>query len=105
MSKTRELLAKNLKENRRKLGITQSQLAEKADISTNFLAMIELKQKFPSPEILDRLASALEIDPQELFSSPSSPENALLDLQQQILDNLDNAIEDAVDKSLRKRTR
>jgi transcriptional regulator with XRE-family HTH domain len=95
MSKIRNLLAKNLKENRTRLGLTQAELAEIADISTNFLAMIELKQKFPSPEILDRLAAALEIEPSLLFTSPESPEDALLQLQQQILGNIDDARRDS----------
>ncbi|GHV87175.1 hypothetical protein AGMMS50255_4710 [Spirochaetia bacterium] len=35
--------------------------------------MIELEKKFPSPEMPERLAAALEIDPVELFSMPPIP--------------------------------
>ncbi len=57
----RDILAKNIKENRRKLGLSQEKLAEKAGISTPFLAMIEVSRKFPTPGVLEKLAGALEI--------------------------------------------
>jgi len=64
----RELLAHNMKENRNRLGLSQSRLAERAGLSTQYIAMIELARKFPTPEMLERIADALEIDPPELFS-------------------------------------
>ena len=103
MANIREVLAKNLKENRRKLGITQPELAERAGLSTNYLAMIEIAQKFPSADVLDRLATALEIDSYELFSVAVSPERAIEQMQQKILENLDHAIEQALDKAIAKR--
>jgi transcriptional regulator with XRE-family HTH domain len=98
----REVLAKNLKENRRKLGITQPALAERANLSTHYLAMIEVARKFPTADVLERLANALGIAPYELFSVSSTPEEAMEKLQQTILGNLDKAIENAVDKSIQK---
>jgi len=103
MANIREVLAKNLKENRRKLGITQPELAERAGLSTNYLAMIEIAQKFPSADVLDRLATALEINSNELFSVAVSPERAIEEMQQKILENLDHAIEQALDKAIAKR--
>ena len=103
MANSREILAKNMRETRQKLGITQSQLAELADISTNFVAMIELKHKFPSPEILDRIAAALGLETAVLFTTPTSTEDAMKRLHQTILDDLDRAIEKALDKALSKR--
>ena len=103
MANIRDVLARNLKENRQKLGITQAQLAERADISTNFVAMIELKHKFPAPETLDRLAAALGIETYKLFAVQTPPEDALERLHQAILGDLDLAIEKAVDKAIDKR--
>jgi transcriptional regulator with XRE-family HTH domain len=51
----KELLAQNLKENRRRLGITQPELAERAGMSTQYLAMIEIARKFPTADMLERL--------------------------------------------------
>jgi transcriptional regulator with XRE-family HTH domain len=102
MTNIREILAKNLKENRRKLGITQPTLAERANLSTHYLAMIEVARKFPTADVLERLAAALDIAPNELFSVSPSPENAMEKLQQTILDNMDRVIESAVDKAVQK---
>jgi len=110
----RDILSKNLKENRQKLGLTQSELAEKAGISTNFVAMIELKHKFPTPETLDRLAKALDIKTYELFTTSFSPESVLKKLHkdilvdmekfhQEILNNLEHVVNKAVDKAMNKK--
>jgi transcriptional regulator with XRE-family HTH domain len=103
MTNVKEILARNLKENRRRLGITQPELAERAGMSTQYLAMIEIARKFPTADILERLAAALGINPHELFSVAVSPERAMEQLQQQILGNIDQAIEHAVDKAIEKR--
>jgi len=103
MTNIREILAQNLKENRRRLGITQPELAEKAGLSTHYLAMIETAKKFPSADMLERLAAALDISPNGLFSVSVSPERAIEEMQQKILENLDHAIEQALDKAIAKR--
>jgi len=103
MTNIKEILAHNLKENRRRLGITQPQLAERAGMSTQYLAMIEIARKFPTADILERLAAALGINPNELFSVAVSPERALEQMQQLILANMDQAMEQALDKAIEKR--
>jgi transcriptional regulator with XRE-family HTH domain len=103
MANVKEILAQNLKENRRRLGITQPELAERAGMSTQYLAMIEIARKFPTADILERLAEALGINPHELFSVSVLPERAMEQLQQAILDNVDQAMEHALDKAIEKR--
>ena len=102
MEKIREILAQNMKTYRHKLGITQPELAELANISTNFVGMIEQKRKFPAPEILDRLAVALEIEVAELFSTSASPQAELKKLHKEILADLDRAIGEAVSKAIKE---
>jgi len=101
MANIREILADNIKEYRKKLGITQSMLAEKAAVSVNFVGMIEQKRKFPTPEILDRIATALEVETSELFTTSVSPVAELKKLHKEILTDLDRAISDAVDKAIK----
>ena len=55
----KEVLAKNLKENRKRLGFTQLELSEMADMSKQYLAMLEIARKFPTDDVLERLAAAL----------------------------------------------
>ena len=85
MKNIRDILANNLKENRRKCSISQSKLAEKAGISTQYIAMIELSRQFPTPEVLERIAAALDIEAYELFTVPLSPEDAMERLHKDII--------------------
>jgi len=103
MTNIKEILAQNLKENRRRFGITQPELAERAGMSTQYLAMIEIARKFPTADILERLAAALSINPHELFYVEVSPETAMEQLQQKIMYNIYRAMEDALDKAMEKR--
>ncbi|GMO39153.1 MAG: hypothetical protein Ta2B_18770 [Termitinemataceae bacterium] len=106
MTKLRQILAVNMKENRCRLGISQAKLAEKADISTNFVAMIELEKKFPSPEMLERIAAALEIDTPQLFSIPTpvaeSPKRLNKTVLNSIRNNVNIAVEQAVTEAVNK---
>jgi len=102
MEKIREILAQNMKLYRQKLGITQPELAERANISTNFIGMIEQKRKFPAPEMLERIAAAMEIETAELFTTAASPQAELKKLHKEILVSLDRAIGEAVGKAIKE---
>jgi transcriptional regulator with XRE-family HTH domain len=99
MTNIRDILANNLKENRRKCGITQSGLAEKAEISTQYIAMIELSRQFPTPEVLERIAAALGIEAYELFSVPPSAESAMERLHKDIIREIREVISDEFRKA------
>jgi transcriptional regulator with XRE-family HTH domain len=73
MTSLRTLLAFNMKRQRRLLGLSQAKLAEKVGTSTHYIGMIESKKKFPSPEMLERIAAGLEIDSPALFSTRGFP--------------------------------
>ena len=105
MKGIKEVLALNLKKNRLKLGLTQEKLSEKANISTHYLAMVELSKKFPSAGMLERLAAALEIEPHELFYMPSATENALIGLRVTVAADIERIIGDAVEKVLTAKLR
>ena len=96
----KEVLALNLKKNRLKLGLTQEKLSEKANISTHYFAMVELAKKFPSASMLERLATALEIDPNELFYMPSTSEKALMELKETIATDIEQIIKETLEKVL-----
>jgi transcriptional regulator with XRE-family HTH domain len=63
----RRILSVNLKRFRKRYALAQAELAEKADISTNFLSDIETCKKWPFPETLVNLSKALNIEVYELF--------------------------------------
>ena len=61
-------LAARMRERRRSLGITQEQLADKADLSPNYVGKMELGERVPSFRTLVRLAEALEVEVYELLA-------------------------------------
>ena len=67
MTDLRKVLASNMKHYRKILGISQAKLAEKADITDNYIALIETGKRFPSVNMLERIARVLEKDTLELF--------------------------------------
>jgi len=96
----REILAVNIKENRRKMGLTQEKLAEKANMSLHYLAILELARKFPSGDMLERLAEALEVEPHELFNVSPSPKNELEKLRQEIKNDIENSLGEKLEQSI-----
>jgi len=100
MTNLRDILAANLRKNRQKCGITQSKLAEKAEISTQYIAMIELSKQFPTPEVLERLAGALGIEAYELFAVSPSPESIMERLQKDIIREIREVIAEVLEKNL-----
>jgi transcriptional regulator with XRE-family HTH domain len=69
MTDLRKLLAQNIKNYRKIQGFSQEMLAEKAGTSTTHIGMIETSKKYPSPQMLEKIAIALGIDTPELFTT------------------------------------
>jgi len=65
----RGILSNNIKRCRLKNNLSQLALAEKTDISTNFLSDIERCKAWVSPSTLVKLASVLNIEPHELLKA------------------------------------
>ena len=93
-----------MKENRNRLGLSQSGLAERSGLSTQYIAMIELSRKFPSPEMLERIAAALEIDTPQLFSMASFSDEAIKRFQTSILSDMEAALKTALTQSVETHT-
>jgi transcriptional regulator with XRE-family HTH domain len=92
MTNLRQVLALNMKEKRSTLGLSQAKLAEKINTAPTYIAMIELEKKFPSVEMLERIASALLIDTTELFSVKPLPEDSLKKLHKAVLLDFERVI-------------
>jgi transcriptional regulator with XRE-family HTH domain len=84
-----------MKAQRHNLGITQAVLAEKVNTSTHYIGMIESEKKFPTPEMLERIAAALEIDTPALFSTktyPSTEGGTMAEFQEQLLNDISEVL-------------
>ena len=98
----KEIFSKNLRKNRRKCGFSQEKLAEKAGISTQYLAMMEIARKFPTSEVLERIAVALKIEVYELFLIDHSPRNELELLRQDIINEMKQTFGDILEQTFKK---
>jgi len=91
------VLGKNIKMLRTQKDFTQAVLAEKADISIIFLSSIERGTKYPKPDILARIAKALEVEVFELFKGnlvPSDSKKVVKQLSKDIIEKMNIAVSD-----------
>jgi transcriptional regulator with XRE-family HTH domain len=92
MTNIREVLASNLKKHRQARGWSQAKLSEKTGTSTQYIGMLEIKGKFPSSDMIQKLASALSIDPTELFCKEIDPETSLKNAQKAAIEDIGEAV-------------
>ena len=67
MNSIKTLFGRKIKEYRKKKNLTQAQLAESVRVDDKHISCIESGKNFPSPELIERLANSLEIEPKDLF--------------------------------------
>jgi transcriptional regulator with XRE-family HTH domain len=92
MTNIREILAINLKKHRQARGWSQAKLAEKTGTSTHYIGMMETMNKFPSSEMIHKLATALIIDPTELFFREINPVETMKNSQKAALMDVGGAV-------------
>jgi len=92
MTSLRHILALNMKERRRFLGISQVRLAEMVNTAPTYIAMIELEKRSPSFEMIERIASALNIDPPDLFSKKAYTVDLIKDFHESVLSNFEKVL-------------
>lgn len=92
MTDLRKVLALNMKQHRKRLGLSQAKLAELVEVSDNHIALIETGRRFPSITMLELLATALGIDILELFSIKPIELSAKKDLKDAILADIDHVL-------------
>jgi len=69
----RDIVRANIRRYRNYRKWTQAELAEKLDISINFLSDIENGKRWISPASMVKFASVLNIEPFELFKPADTP--------------------------------
>jgi len=92
MMNIRQVLAENLKLYRHALGWSQATLAEKVDSNTSYIGMIEICKKFPSLEMIEKLAAALGIDSAFLFYKRGVPSETMNSLKIVALTEIEDLI-------------
>jgi transcriptional regulator with XRE-family HTH domain len=100
MASLKEIFAYNLKEKRQKCGFTQAQLAEKTDVSTHHIGMIETARNYPTLELVERIAETLDVEIHELFIDPLSPHEELERLYQTVANDIEKLVGEAIKEAL-----
>jgi transcriptional regulator with XRE-family HTH domain len=101
---------KNLKKYRKEKNISQMALAELCDTSTSYIGQIEIGNRFPSIELIEKIAEALQIRPYLLFftdlsnepskARPSNKKEALSNtMKDELIRRLNDAIRNVVEKT------
>ena len=98
----RDILSNNIKLYRCNHGWSQADLAEKADISINFLSSIERCVKWPYPDTLVKIAKALKIDEFELFRRNNALTNDTSVLIDRLVTDISVSVKDSIEKTYRR---
>lgn len=64
---TQKLLGRRIRSLRQARGLTQQQLGERADLNYKYLGAVERGEENPSLLVLERIATALEVELLDLF--------------------------------------
>lgn len=95
MTVLQQLLADNVKRFRGQLQLTQADLAQRISSSASYISQIELGNKFPSPNMLEKIASALGVLSTDLFL-PTPVEGDYKDLEIALLEHISVAIHEVL---------
>ena len=100
MKNLREIFAHNLKEKRRNCGFSQAKLAEMVNVSVHHIATIETARNYPTLDLVERMANALNIEIYELFINPLSPPEEMERLYQTVAKNIEQLVSQAIENAL-----
>ena len=109
----RELLSRNIKRFRNRLGLSQLHLALELEISATFLSDIETGKKWVSAQTLSQIAQTLKIEVYELFKPEKNIRDDvsaavakyLDDVDETLIKSIEEAVRPAVKKSIKKMRR
>ena len=90
----------NIRALRKKRGLSQEKLADKADISRQMMNDIEGRRRWLTKKTLVKLANALEVDVHEFFIPSPLESNSTKGLYDTITKEVVLQIKDAVNKTL-----
>jgi len=108
----KQIFVNNMKEFRKKEGISQMKLAEYLDTSPTYIGEIEVGKKFPSMDMIERIAAILRIKPYHFFINraeqnadinientyPKLPKSMQKEIRNEILFSINEIIRDTLEK-------
>lgn len=97
----RAVFINNLKRYRKENKLSQMTLAEKCGTSASYIGEIEIGKKFPSVEMVQKFAEALDIKPYKLFMEENDIYVANLSPQkrQRLVEKLQESVEEIISRT------
>lgn len=85
----------NIKRIRKEKGITQEQLAEACNTATSYIGLMEIYKNVPKLSTIERIATALGVEPQILFQKPELDKES-----ENKIEKIKDAVMSALEKEL-----
>ena len=102
----KQVFIQNLKEFRKREGLSQMKFAEYCDTTTSYIGHIETGRKFPSMDMIEKMASVLRIEPYYfLMNREGEKGNSGLDNENgypKLPKSMKNEIKTQIDQSMNK---
>lgn len=102
MNSIRETFVNNLKYYRKRKGISQEKLSYAVEKSIAYINQIENKDTWPQPEMVDKIAAALDIPSSALFEETGSPENVKARFESQFGKTLEEELIGRLEKTVKE---
>ena len=100
-----DIFIQNLKFYRKQKGLTQNDLTLRIDKSYNYINGVEQKKSFPPPDVIERIAAALGIQPHLLFMETGCPENAMAFNADAYIDKITTTLHQLLKEDIRREVR
>ena len=96
----KQIFIKNLKEFRKKEGLSQMKLADYCNISPGYIGEIESGRKFPSTEMIEKIAVILRTEPYLFFKNPK--ENSFISNSEKQFSGLPHSVKNQIKSKVKR---
>ena len=94
-----DIVISNLKRFRKIRHITQEELAERCETDTSYIGQIETKKRFPSLALVEKIATALEIQAYQLYKPQEELHSfSMQELQTALITGVTSNIKETIEK-------
>ena len=94
-------LGKNIQKYRKLNKITQEKLAELCETETAYIGQIETNRRFPSINLIEKISTALDVEPYLLFKPEKyNDNNKIEEISKKIMETMESEIKKVLSEEL-----
>lgn len=106
MTRLHQVIARNVRQARKRAGLSQADVATRSGFSDSYLSEIERGRTNPSTEVLERIAQTLGLRPYQLLLEEEEWEiRDRLETVTSMYTDLKNGLNSVLDEALRRHTK